>query len=395
MNSNEKLKTMYLFIIKRVFALTCIFATLGMVIWQFYQYGLDEDETQVEYQRFSKRDIDVYPSISFCLTNAINEERLKRYSENFTTRNYAEFLMGEYQDPKMLNVDYENVITHWREYILLYGHLRTDPKSTYAVNISYAKKEIDPNSRDIMTGFSQLTFVGLNCFTIDLLLEKHGSLITFFLALDPKVLGQEGRPSFDFFDSPLVQNRFIVHLHYPNQMLRYFAKGLPTMGYWPASKEKSYAIRFTVRDIEVLERRDKRNARCDSNFLDFDQLITKFVLTQMNCKPPYWNSSLSLPFCSNQPKSFSKKMNLAIKYLSISTFTDRYSDYFLRSLPCRGLENIYYDYVDEKFPNNMLSTFPGLNGSLIIYFDFKSSTYKELKHVRSFNEQTLIGNCIA
>ena len=64
----------------------------------------------------------------------------------------------------------------------------------------------------------------------------------------------------------------------------------------------------------------------------------------------------------------------------------------LKSLPCRGLEKIQYDLVNEDFPSALLSVFPVLNGSLTIYFEFTESTYKELKHVRNMDIQALIGN---
>ena len=62
----------------------------------------------------------------------------------------------------------------------------------------------------------------------------------------------------------------------------------------------------------------------------------------------------------------------------------------LKSLPCRGLEKIQYDLVEEDIPDALLSS--GFNGSLSIYFEFTESTYKELKHVRNMDIQALIGN---
>ena len=64
----------------------------------------------------------------------------------------------------------------------------------------------------------------------------------------------------------------------------------------------------------------------------------------------------------------------------------------LNSLPCRGLEKIQYDLVEEDLPDALLSVSPGFNGSLSIYFEFTESTYKELKHVRNMDIQALIGN---
>ena len=64
----------------------------------------------------------------------------------------------------------------------------------------------------------------------------------------------------------------------------------------------------------------------------------------------------------------------------------------MSSVPCRSLERVNYDHFDQKFSDAELSAFPALNETLGLYFYFKESTYKELKHVKSIDRQSLIGN---
>ena len=142
-------------------------------------------------------------------------------------------------------------------------------------------------------------------------------------------------------------------------------------------------MHFFVRGTEVLERRNKYRYPCTMDFPDFDNLIKESVLNEIGCKPPYWNSSSLLPLCTNQ-KKMKKSTNLITKLLYRDA--ERYAT--LKSLPCRGLERIQYDSVDEQLSDDD----PALNGSLTILFEFMESTYKDLKHVRSMDLQALIGN---
>ena len=57
----------------------CIIATIATVIWQLSNYIYGDDMTVVGFKRFNDKEIDVYPSIGFCFTVALNNDILKRY----------------------------------------------------------------------------------------------------------------------------------------------------------------------------------------------------------------------------------------------------------------------------------------------------------------------------
>ena len=130
----------------------------------------------------------------------------------------------------------------------------------------------------------------------------------------------------------------------------------------------------------------KNSNPCDTNLSDYDLLLQRLVLKKIGCKPPYWNSSSQLPLCSNNEKIIeARRLQGEIAY------GDAKSIAFSSLVPCRGLERIQYDLVDEAFDDDLLSANPFFNRSLGILFDFKESTYKELKHVKSMDYQDLIG----
>ena len=391
--NHERMLQLLVLALKRGLALLCIFDTVLFVKIQFDKYSQDLDETQVEYKSFNTRVDDPYPSIALCLTMAIHEERLKKFGENLTAQDYARFLEGSNGDENMLKVEYENVTTQWTDYILMYGYTRSDPRKAYVDKILYASKELDPTSPElIMHGFREFGAFGANCFTLDFPFERDLSLSKFWLLLKPEVFVGGVRPSFSAVN-PLFENQFIVYLHYPKQFVRHFVKDLPSMGMWPnrgKHSPKSYRMRFNIKGMEVLEKRNKRNKPCTTGLPDFDDLFIQEVFTKLECKPPYWaswKSSTPLPTCRDV-----NKMEEAAKLVNNLTYSYEIQEDIMSSVPCRGLERINYDHSDDTFSDAELSRAPILNDTLGLYFYFKESTYKELKHVKSIDEQSLIGN---
>lgn len=349
-------------------------------------YEKGEDETQVQYKSFNARKSDVYPSIALCLSNAIDDESLKEYGENLTAKDYSLFLLGQHWDKSMLNIDYERVVKRWDEHILGYGYNKKDVNNYHQGVTLYTSNDAQPTRSKIMPGFKELSVGGMKCLTIDILFEKDLTLFVFGMFLKPEIFLHGRRPS-ALVGNPFESNGFIVNPHYPKQALRFLTLARNS---WPARGKhasKSYTMHFFVRGTEVLERRNKYRYSCTMGFPDFDNLIKESVLNEIGCKPPYWNSSSLLPLCTNQ-KKMSKANNLINKLLYSDA--ERYA--ILKSLPCRGLERIQYDFVDDQFNNEFLLEYQAQNGSLAISFEFMESTYKELKHVRSMDLQALIGN---
>ena len=395
MNENhERMLQLLVLALKRGLALLCIFDTLLFVKIQFDKYNQDSDETQVEYKSFNTRVDDPYPSIALCLTMAIHEDRLKEFGENLTAQDYANFLAGANPDKNMLKVDYEKVTTQWREYVLGYGYSRVDRTSGYVEKLLYAAKELDPRATDvIMHGFKEFNAFGAKCFTIDFPFEKDLSMLRFWLLLKPEVFSGGVRPSVTAID-PFAENRLVVYPHYPKQFVRHFFRDLPSMGMWPSRGKrspKSYVMRFNIKGIEVLEKRNKRNKPCAMGLPDFDDMFVQDVLMKLGCKPPYWaawKSSTSYPTCRDP-----NKMEQARKLVANLTYGYEVQEDVMSSTPCRGLERIDYDHFDDdEFSDTELSRAPIFNESLGLVFHFKESTYKELKHVKSMDGQSLIGN---
>ena len=78
-------------------------------------------------------------------------------------------------------------------------------------------------------------------------------------------------------------------------------------------------------------------------------------------------------------------LNEAFHASSIGTF-------YTVETPCRSLERIFYDSIDVETPQFLIEKNPWMNESVLMNFEFKEATYKEVKLVRGMDVQALIGN---
>ena len=102
----------------------------------------------------------------------------------------------------------------------------------------------------------------------------------------------QGRRPDDTADS----NRFYWYTHYPGQRFTSY----PTIKYaWPTrtNKSKNYAMRFTIKNVDVVTRRNKSPEECVDDWLNFDQQLMDKMMIDAGCRPPHWSSTSKLPIC--------------------------------------------------------------------------------------------------
>ena len=112
-----------------------------------------------------------------------------------------------------------------------------------------------------------------------------------------------------------------------------------------------------------------------------DARIPTWIMKKVGCKPSYWESlNTSWPLCSTL-----EQMTNARNLLFSAVFGTLDEANYTGILPCRSLEKIQYDVRDIDLP-------PGENQSFVmLIFNFRDFTYKEVKDVRSMDIQALIG----
>ena len=105
------------------FKLLCLAATIGTVSWCIYLYLLDEDVTLVDFKNFHDSILDIYPTISICLTVPYNETKLQKYGNHIKGFSYSEFLGGRFWNDTMANIPYDDVALNPKNNFLSYKML--------------------------------------------------------------------------------------------------------------------------------------------------------------------------------------------------------------------------------------------------------------------------------
>ena len=309
-----------------VFNFSCWIATIALSTYWMYIFLGDENLVKVEYKKYFDDKKDVYPELSFCLKDAISEKKLSQTSSQLNVSTYLDFLKGRYFHPSMLNIKYEDIIKNMSDYIESYLiEWRNGSESVY----EYATKPIkifDPSFAGFWFLPGSPTFY--NCYALQ---TPHDYDMTLFAILIRNSI----------FPSSIKSENYdmLTFLHYPNQLLVSYK----TIKYWFASRDlnSSYSMRFQIRGIEVVHRRNKNGRPCNEEWNDYDHNIIQQHLDNVGCRPPYVENDVSeLPLCSN-------KEEMAGAMLLLKS-----DDYGSRP-PCRSMERIHYTFNEETMESTV------------------------------------------
>ena len=355
-------------ILKIVWACCCTLATLSTIVWQCSNYYYGEEQTIVDYKNFNERETDLYPSIGVCWSGAIIEKALKQYGNNFTAKDYGNFLLGYLWDEEMLKVDYDNVTRRFDDGIGIYGYSTAEMKTVIL--------HFDRNKMEEKPGFKEYSYFGTRCFTIDIPFKKEVEIFRFFVLIDPRIFGK-GTISPNPFVAEFEQNNLVVTLFYRNQLLSKVKSGIRSWPFKELSAINGSVIQLNVAHIDILVRRNRYQNPCIEGAPEYDRQIIDFVMNKVGCKPPFWNSTSSMEPCSEYEQL------LDIRSMLMEAFDrgNRRPTYMAVN-PCRSLERISYDAKHVEMPEL------GLNGKLGFSFDFTEFTYKEIKTVRGMDVQS-------
>ena len=365
-------------ILKVVWTLSWITATLYTTIEQCINFFTAQDQTIIEYRTFNEMETDVYPSVSLCWREAIIKEKLERYGNGFTFAGYSKFLMGEslgeHWEKDMLTVDYDDVTVRFEDYLFGYGYIQS---SFETIPLYDKEKGIRTMSR-----FKDTSVFNQRCLTVDIPFEKDNQINTFYVALKPEIFGN--------IMGHLGLNTFAVVLHYPNQLLGRINLGSMNWNLKGTGFESLYLL--TVGHVEVLVERNKKKRPCIEGIPNYDQELIQDVLELVGCKPPYWNSTSSLPSCSKQKEL----QHFRDWFLEISTRGNKRTWASFEDTPCRRMARIHYDLQTRNDPF-LIDAIEKLNEmklnrtTVVIGLDFTEFTYKEVRNIRGMDHQALIG----
>ena len=295
--------------------LTCVVATIVLQLNCICRYLKNENISEVKYAKYYSSEDAIYPSFSICILPPFIEKRFDEYGDGINSESYSEFLKGNLWDERMLHVDYDNVTVSMSDNVL--------GASSIPFTNENGSIESEPDY------FISFKSGNRKCFTVNLPILDQKQLFAFKLFVRNDILPR-GRRCTGKEVTMKDCNGFFWYAHYPGQRFT----GYYTIKYdWPLriNKSSTYVMSFTIKNVDVVTRRNKSPKPCIEDWMNFDQQVMNRMMFEAGCRPPHWSGASHLPTCFNatQMKIFESQ------------------PYGFSERPCKNIERV--DYVYEEY----------------------------------------------
>ena len=349
-----------------IFYLCCYSVTIALFIIGIFKYVKNDDLCEISFKPFNEEIYSSYPSFTFCISNPFNESQLKKYGMNKST--YSSILLGGEFNDTVLKVDFDEVSFNLRKLIV----------GTQVTLNQQDQDEIQHlelfDTSDTVIATDKRIF---KCLTFNMPSQTGDQLHYASVAIQ------------DSMFQSISEDLFIL-FHYPKQMFR---PVVANKWSWPERSKSSnlYSRVFTLKSMEVLHRRNKANEPC-KYYSNYDDSFKSAMIERAKCRPPYWISKKNLSMCNDQHK---------MRLIASDIYTEgirgtKKSKYIAK--PCVDMQKLLFsfdqnditlDYLKAVSPRLDTST----NDSIMLFIiDFIEPNFKEIKQVKAFGIESLIGN---
>ena len=320
-----------------LFRIACLTTTISLSVYWFYKFSLNKDLIAIEYKKYYAHEEDVYPMLSICLRNPISETKLRKINPNINVTSYIQFLSGNYFDPKLLDIDYQEIIENMTDYVeddfirfrngsyfAIHPGYRNNPNYEEGKKLKDYRKRTYPSKYAFF--FDDEAF--FNCYELSIPPERN--IKTFWFRINTKIFPSRIRPK---------SYGFMTILHYPNQAL--IAKTLNYLWSHPWNKNESHDMQFQIRGVEVLRRRQKWRRPCHEDWPNYDHYIMKKHVDLVGCRAPYLLLNNRTHLCRTK-KQMKKRFYFGIDDINLGP-------------PCREMKKIYESYKESTHDRDEIS----------------------------------------
>ena len=360
--------------LQTIYKCALIVLTIGMTLYCVQKYRLDHNVSLVDFKWFQNSKLDIYPSLSICLLDPISETKVDNQYGRVKKTMYKSYLSGyvldEYLDQKYLEIDYANVAISVQDYLLdiliQLGNgtkmiYKTGKPFTWVYNKNEPSRKIDwiPERHTINVHPLKMCFV----FDVPYIAKEPVDYVR--ISMNRSVF-QSGS-----------SRGFTTHLSYPNQLLRSAATSKIDWK-WPTDKKNlKEIIAFDVNldQIETINYRNLLSSPCHSDWLNDDENILRDMAWDIGCVPPYFRHDVDGPACTGQKQLIRWRDNLTRFHHTPS---------IKKMIPCRVIRS-------QRFTSK-ISTEAGNKKNVFYVVVRYPEYYMEIKHVRQYNFESLIGN---
>ena len=348
----------------------CICLAVTTTVWCCLEFGKNEDMCDVSYKRFLQDNQSIYPDVTVLIPYQLNETAFEMLGLGINVSTFTRILQGQEWDDEMLRIPLEDV------------RLKSD---NYLIASCAISSWLD-GCRPIETINEKIFLGGSISHAFQLPRDK---LITYASFRFRKSIFSNG-----FFP---VDQELMITFQYPNRMYRsqgsffYFKNGFNIED----EKYKNHTIDFKMRDMEVLQRRQKRGSECLEDY-DFDERKKEEMMREVGCRPYFWNHSTIDEICRTQ-QQFNHLMRRNSEIWSRLKQTAEND-----IPPCTEIQKLQIDLSIEATKISFDQEHTELTDIKVkdigndTWFEIKLSiqtdTFKEIKQKRAYTPQSLIGN---
>jgi len=357
-----------------LFRFVCMILTVSFVTYNIILYSEDEDLTEVSFKMYNQDEESIYPGITICIDKPFEFNKLEKFGMGSNKTTYKHFLQGRLWDDRLLKINFDSVVMDIKDYLI---------EACIKTKFNGKCLNFDPQ---ISTFFEPSK---RQCYAFG---NAPGSNIVYV----------ETKMNVSLFPNQIRPEmwKFIVRFPFPSQIFR---SSKMSYGEWQNRQNLSngFTMNFQVRNVQVIRRRNKKSKSCYA-WNNYDNLIMHEISKQLGCRPLYWGKKSTLPICNTK-----RKMGMFEKY-----FFDRYfgsDDSASYIPPCLELEDIQIEYsdiesetrknvekdepiFDEEDEVVSHDTHPETMDWFKVRLWFRSNRFIEIKQVKAYNFQNLVGN---
>ena len=357
------------------------FTSLAFVCFCLYEYSLNEDISQVTFQEFHKREENIYPSLTICLSSIFLEDEFVTYGQGINHSTYTDYLYGDHWDDRMIDIDYDNVTKNFEDYLLGIAMLTPDWRHLEAKEYflyDHYKTKIPVDGNVTLPSTSNYNWkpkfyisyrgVTQKCFTADIPYTQNEKVWTFGLVFDSHLFPGAIRPWADDFG---------VKIHYPGQF--FHAKMQKYIWNVRDSNSSDWLnMKFKIQKLEVIKHRETKKKPCYKNWTKDDKHIMTEKIKRVGCKPSHWKMDTKLPICK-----FKKQMEEFLEF-----------DMTLYQPACQSIQKILHTYEEQEdillYHHSEWSN--KIDGIFEVVIEFQDGTYMEVQQVRDYGFLDVVGD---
>lgn len=376
--------------LKHILSMFCFFMAVYMILILLERYVENRDATTVAYKKYNEREIDKYPTFSFCFSGEnfhwYNDHNIfDAYELNATQ--FESMLKG--QDSRKYEFD-QTSQTYKRQEVLMDErkhkffekfHLQI---SDILSNEKFATESSEDysNHDDRTSGMGNATKMFVNYQNAETICFTRSSNDSLDLVRIYDML------SFNRSILFLYPNTMLdIYIHYPGQLIKVFdnpsfSSAFHDTGFAPTDLTSNSLLEFRIFQQTILRKRPNSKVGCNDQIENHDEDLKLAAIRKIGCVPIYLKHSL--PEEANIAECKSKEdMKKAFKIIkSFKRIIDSTDKPCVEMFVASSYGWIPQKKFDPSYPENLKE--------VAVRFLYRDKYYQEIEYVRDFGFESFM-----